>query len=295
VSSNDAGAVIYSNLSPNSNVILTGNDISNGTTGFQIRTNGTFVSVLLEFSINTNTEEAEGASIEITFHNVTQGDVYYLTSPQSTVFVPITPYTAFYDATNPLNGGRPTPTVNTSDIVYVEIRTVLNNPLPPRPAPDFTAMGEEATSNLACELIVNQFPGQAVIPRTFYGGGGGGRLNQAGVGLDDGGQMTTDHVFVTSHAQTGGRTYNFFGGDGYYGGGSGSLAGGGGGSYVSSMIGAVHSYKTDHLLTDVTITLVPLIRVPTVQPSYNLYAWITRYNRLRINSGRGGLMFSEAT
>jgi hypothetical protein len=294
VSSNDAGAVIYSNLSPNSNVILTGNDISNGTTGFQIRTNGTFVSVLLEFSINTNTEEDEGASIEITFHNVTRGDVYYLTSPQSTVFVPITPYTAFYDATNPLNGGRPTPTVNTSDIVYVEIKTVLNNPLPPRPAPVFTAMGEEGTSNLACELVVNQFPGQAVIPRTFYGGGGGGRLNQAGVGLDDGGQMTTDHVFVTSHQQTGGRTYNFFGGDGYYGGGSGSLCGGGGGSYVSSMIGEINSYTSTDL-SDATITLVPLTRVPAVQPSYNLYGWITRYNRLRINSGRGGLMFNEAT
>ena len=295
VSSNDAGAVVYSTLSPNSNVVLTGNDISDGSSGFQIRTNGTFVSVTLEFSINTDTESDEGASIEITFHNVTQGTVYYLTSPQSTVFVPITPYTATYDAANPLNGGQPTPTVNTGDVVYVEIRTVLNNPLPPRPAPDFTAKGEGATQSLAYELIVNQFPGQAVIPRTFYGGGGGGRLDQAGIGLDDGGQMTTDHVFVTSHQQTGGRTYNFFGGDGYYGGGSGSLAGGGGGSYVSSMIGAVHSYKTDHLLTDATITLVPLIRVPTVQPSYNLYAWITRYNRLRINSGRGGLMFNEAT
>jgi len=120
-------------------------------------------------------------------------------------------------------------------------------------------------------------------------------LALAGVGLNDGGQMTTDPAFVISHSQTGGRTYNFYGGDGYYGGGSGSLCGGGGGSYVSSMIGEIHSYTTANTLNDATITLTPLKRVPPVQPGYNLCAWITRYNRVRITSGGGGLMFNEAT
>jgi hypothetical protein len=105
--------------------------------------------------------------------------------------------------------------------------------------------------------------------------------------------MTTDTAFVISHEQTGGSTFLFRGGDGYYGGGSGSLCGGGGGSYVSELITQVHTYE--NVDSPVTITLVPQKRVPTIQPSYNLYSWITRYNRLRINSGRGALMFSETT
>jgi hypothetical protein len=143
-------------------------------------------------------------------------------------------------------------------------------------------------------MIIDQPPNQVVVPRTFYGGGGGGRLDEAGVGLQDGTQMTTDPAFVVSHAQTGGTTYNFHGGDGYYGGGSGSLAGGGGGSYVSNLINQVNTYE-DPDSSAVSITIAPLKRVPTPQPSYNIYSYVTRYNRLRINSGRGVLMFSETT
>ena len=128
----------------------------------------------------------------------------------------------------------------------------------------------------------------------FYGGGGGGRLAEAGVGQEDGIQMSTSPAFVTSYQSTGGATNNYLGGDGYYGGGSGTMCGGGGGSYVSSMISQIHSYVPSEL-QDAIVTLVPLKRVLETQPSYNLYAWITRYNRLRINSGRGGLMFNEAT
>jgi len=95
----------------------------------------------LEFSIETDTEAATGASIEITFHNETQGTISYLTSPQSTVFVPITPYTATYDADNPHNNGQQNPpTVNTNDVVYVEIRTVPNTV--GQDPPNFSAMGE---------------------------------------------------------------------------------------------------------------------------------------------------------
>jgi hypothetical protein len=87
------------------------------------------------------------------------------------------------------------------------------------------------------------------------------------------------------------------------GGGSGTRGGGGGGSYVSSLITQIStvSYRyafqvpDDTDLTSVGAILTPLMRVPTVQPNFNIYSWITRYNRLRINSGRGVLMFNEAT
>jgi len=129
----------------------------------------------------------------------------------------------------------------------------------------------------------------------LYGGGGGGRLSNAGLGLPDGIQMSTAPAFVTSHTSTGGADpSNKSGGDGYYGGGSGPVAGGGGGSYVSALISQVYSY-TNSSDNSVAATVSPLMLTSIPQPSFDIYAWVTRYNRLRITSGRGGLMFNETT
>jgi hypothetical protein len=106
--------------------------------------------------------------------------------------------------------------------------------------------------------------------------------------------MPTTSAFVTSHTQTGGTTFAFHGGDGYFGGGSGTLCGGGGGSYVSELIGQINTFENSNS-TDVMATLTPLKRVSVPSPNFNIYSWLTRYNRLRINSGRGALMFNETT
>jgi hypothetical protein len=103
--------------------------------------------------------------------------------------------------------------------------------------------------------------------------------------------MTTDHAFVMSHLQTGGKVARYYGGDGYYGGGSGSQGGGGGGSYVSCYIAEVGS-AVDATQVEVSATLTPVIRT-LVNPNFNILAWITRYNRLRIVDGRGSLMFND--
>ena len=125
------------------------------------------------------------------------------------------------------------------------------------------------------------------------GGGGGGVLSNAAVGQPDGIQMPTTTAFVESHQRTGGTT-NIAGGggDGYYGGGSGVLAGGGGGSYVSNLIQQVNSF-TKTAYGPVSATLTPLSLITTPESNFNIYAWVTRYNRLRVTSGRGALIFNE--
>ena len=105
--------------------------------------------------------------------------------------------------------------------------------------------------------------------------------------------MTTAAAFVESNALTGGIGTIYPGGDGYYGGGAGELCGGGGGSYVSDMITQVNTYEDPTLGADSNILLVPVKQVSVAPPSFNIYSWITRYNRLRINSGRGAIMFNE--
>jgi hypothetical protein len=110
--------------------------------------------------------------------------------------------------------------------------------------------------------------------------------------MPDGAVMTTDRAFVMSHRQTGGRTSRFNGGDGYYGGGSGAQGGGGGGSFVScylTQVGTVVSTTNQ----DSSVTLTPAVRTSSTNPNFNILAWITRYNRLRIVDGRGALMFND--
>lgn len=143
---------------------------------------------------------------------------------------------------------------------------------------------------------------------SFGGGGGGGRsygnmpasVLPEGPGLPDGAAMTTDTAFVTSLAKTGGATNGFQGGDGYYGGGSGTQGGGGGGSYVSAYCSNVVSsilpvsYNTfgTNVIFRSPIMTVQTLRLNThKRPSYNIYMWLTTYNILRINGGRGVLLF----
>ena len=285
VTSTNGGAVVYNNVSSATNKLFLDTDFTGPYPGFQMITNGTFNSVELTFSITNNTETA--ARIEITMYNLTRDISYNLTAPSSTVFVPLSTFVAYPDPSSEVIP------INTDDLIYFGIRVVtIQLDVSANPFQCNTTDGTNTT--LAAKMYVTQYKNQAVIPRTFYGGGGGGRLDDVGVGQDDGIQMTTDPVFVLSNKQTGGTQNNFLGGDGYYGGGSGSLAGGGGGSYVSELITQVNTYENP-TASPVSIRLEPQLRVPTVQPSYNIYSWITRYNRLRINSGRGALMFSETT
>jgi hypothetical protein len=126
------------------------------------------------------------------------------------------------------------------------------------------------------------------------GGGGGGRLAEADVGLgaQNGTPMGTTDAFVVSLQQTGGSGPGVqTGGDGWLGGGSGSQAGGGGGSYVSALISQVESFTAEET-TVATVKLTPLRRVVSPHPEFNIYVWLTRYQMLRINSGRAALMFS---
>ena len=128
------------------------------------------------------------------------------------------------------------------------------------------------------------------------GGGGGGRLSErdVGLGLGPGTQMPVDDVgFMVLMKSTGGLGINR-GGDGELGGASGEGAGGGGGSYVSHLITKVASHPgTDD--TDVQVSSVRLtpVRRVDVTPKFNIYAWLTRYNMLRIYGGRAALLFAD--
>jgi len=279
-----AGSIAYNTLGK-TNITATNILFDNSANGFLMQAAGTFVSVQMSFGIAADTTVAP---IVITMTNVTQGLTYTLKSPTSHVYVPVKRWTIKLPTTAaPVH-------VASGDTVYFTITTQPTYVLPKA----FDARVETNNNfSLACKLIIQQDPNTVVVPRTYYGGGGGGRLTAAGVGLSDGVRMTTLPSFVESHQQTGGQLFNFHGGDGYYGGGSGSVSGGGGGSYVSALITQVDTYEgiDSPLPSPVSITLVPQKRVPTVQPSYNIHAWVTRYNRLRINSGHGALLFSEAT
>ena len=128
-------------------------------------------------------------------------------------------------------------------------------------------------------------------PPVTLGGGGGGRLSTLGVGQPDGQQMGVTQTFVMSIQQTGGATYSSKGGDGYTGGGSGYLAGGGGGSYVSRFMTQVTTEGGTNQ-GPTSILVQPLVSVPEMKLNYNIYAWLTTYNILRITGGRGALLFS---
>ena len=125
------------------------------------------------------------------------------------------------------------------------------------------------------------------------GGGGGGMAPLVpGLGLPDGGIAfpTNSPSFVTSFLYNGGLTLGKRGGDGYYGGGSGAVAGGGGGSYISSYVERVTTYANGG---PAQAQVAPLTRIPTPPPHMDIYVWLTRWNMMRIQGGRGVVMFSD--
>jgi len=132
-----------------------------------------------------------------------------------------------------------------------------------------------------------------------YGGAGGGRIgadgsnNIPGPGLPDGLQIPATDAWVLSIKNAGGKTYPYAGGDGYYGGGSGLVSGGGGGSYITSYFTNVTTiHPADYVQSQTgVVKLTPLKSVAPVNPSFNIYSWLTTYNMLRIVGGRGTLLF----
>ena len=135
-----------------------------------------------------------------------------------------------------------------------------------------------------------------VSPYGTLGGAGGGRdgtVYVPGVGLSDGAQIPSTKSWVLSTNSTGGKTQGYAGGDGYYGGGSGTAGGGGGGSYITSYFTEITTERPASYVqkTTGTVILTPLKSVARVNPSFNIYSWLTTYNMLRIVGGRGTLMF----
>lgn len=135
-----------------------------------------------------------------------------------------------------------------------------------------------------------------VSPYGTLGGAGGGRDGTdypPDAGRSDGAQIPSTKAWVLSTNSAGGKSQTYAGGDGYYGGGSGTAGGGGGGSYISSyftQITAEHPASYVQKITG-TVILTPLKSVANVNPSFNIYTWLTTYNMLRIVGGRGTLMF----
>ena len=159
----------------------------------------------------------------------------------------------------------------------------------------------DATRLYTCACV----PGSGVLPGIFdfitqpipFGGGGGGisALGTLGPGDLDGNPMGVLPSFVEGLSSTGGLTNpENPGGDGYTGGGSaaGFGAGGGGGSYVSSYVTEVETVGAVNT-ADSSVIIAPLAKVASPKPSFDIYVWLTTYNLLRINSGRGGLMFAS--
>ena len=133
-------------------------------------------------------------------------------------------------------------------------------------------------------------------PYGTLGGAGGGRAGTEyipGTGLPDGVQAPSTQAWALSINNAGGKTQLYAGGDGYYGGGSGTASGGGGGSYLSPYFTNVTSEHptTYRQTTTGVVKLTPLKSVANVNPSFNIYSWLTTYNMLRIVGGRGTLMF----
>ena len=131
-----------------------------------------------------------------------------------------------------------------------------------------------------------------------YGGAGGGREGSSyipGIGSPDGIVIPSTKKWVLSTSSTGGKTNACAGGDGYYGGGSGLESGGGGGSYISSYftnVSTVPDKSSSYTKTQTgVLRMTPLQSVAPVNPSFNIYSWLTTYNMLRIVGGRGTLMF----
>jgi hypothetical protein len=304
------GTTVYNSVGPTN--IVTHADISFNSPTYTMLYDGSFNSVQMMFSINTSTS-AQPFKITM-IRNGT--DVFRLTAPSSTKYVPLKTYSLVYSVK--VSGVPVMIDVSENDT----LQFVLEASYPP-PAitgapfnPFYARTDATPPYELACKVIINTL-GTSPVFQTVYGGGGGGRLTQAGIGLSGisapgvnntpiATTMTTSSAFVTdpnklyaippppsNSTWTGSRALQYYGGDGYQGGGSGVFGGGGGGSFVSGLISEVRSFINYGANSDVGITIIPLKRVPTQQPNFNILSWVTRYKRLRINSGHGVMMFSD--
>ena len=291
------GTTVYNSVGPTN--IVTQFDISFNSPTYTMLYDGSFNSVQMMFSINTSTA-AQPFKITMIRNGV---DTFKLTVPKSTKYVPLKTY-SLVNSVKVLN----IPVmidVSANDTLQFVLEASYPPPAITGPAFNKFYARTDATApyELACKVIINTL-GTSPTYQTVYGGGGGGRLTQAGIGqsgIDASGNytpiattMSTAGSFVTNvNTWTGSKALQYFGGDGYQGGGSGEFCGGGGGSFVSGFISEVSSYINYSVDSDVGITIIPLKRVPTQQPNFNILSWVTRYKRLRINSGHGVMMFND--
>ena len=299
-STESGGLFVYNNIAST-------NDVSSAQTKFVsplfvVVEDGVFQNVRMKFSINTSTTTQP---IVITMNcYATEEDVEsevqvagfprFLTVPRSTVFVPMKTFQftkRSADSVINLQAGH-------------RISFSVEVTWPPGDEGDlnpFFAMVDTGNGDLACKATVKA---NTVDPNTtFFGGGGGGLFTDARIGSSGAAttgkaiKMPTTAVFVETdeldQIQTGATSFEYNGGDGYYGGGAGTVCGGGGSSYVSNLVSEITT-KTNPVATNPTCRLTPLIRVVNPPPSFRILSWITRYNRLRINSGHGVLMFGES-
>ena len=229
--------------------------------------------------------------VRIDFSTDTSGIIHSVTLPKQTTLASRVTYSFTVNpvpsTTTQIYIQIPFLNLNITDIFNVQITATTL-------AKIYSYQVAEYSGNLACILETKYlFTSQVSadvsgtgLTTPLFGGGG--------LGQPDGTQMTTDATFVQSTKTTSGDVGGYApGGDGYYGGGSGFFGGGGGGSYVSPFVTYVNTFESGP--SAASAKFIPLKRVHPPPPSFNIYSWVTRYNRLRINSGRGALMFNEAS
>ncbi len=282
------GTITYSNISLRDKFrSITQNDDILTNPPFLLPISGIVEYIQLTFSLNQSTIPLVGIYIT-TSPNINQ--------PTNTLAPPITRY----DFTPPISPVViPAPvvwTLTSPDIINIPANNyvMVNFIVTVNPNPNVinrTTLRTDRFADLVATVVVKSVNSPFDV---LYGGGGGGRGESAGIGEPDGIKMPTTTSFAESHAQTGGTTNIYHGGDGYYGGGSGNLAGGGGGSFVDDLVLQVNTFENPSP-TNVFAKLTPLTQIPIPQPNFNIYSWVTRYNRLRINSGRAALMFNDVT
>ena len=291
----DSGGIyVYNNVAPTNEVSAYPYE-SFTSPQFPIVQDGLFQAVLMKFAINTSTVTQpiviqlncfDGLGVEVA------GSPFNLTAPTSSVFVPMKSYRL-------VKRGAP---IHVSAGYSVSFTVMVT--LPPGDVGvlnPFYATIEPSDGSLACRATFTG-PTGGTATSTFFGGGGGGlaAFDDAAVGSSGTAatgrafMMPTSASFVEGHQQTGATAFSYKGGDGYYGGGAGDVCGGGGGSYVSNFVSAVTT-KVNSVATDASCLVTPMVRVVQQPPSFNILSWITRINRLRINSGHGVLMFGDAT
>ena len=277
------GIIVYSNVAKDNDTSPPGTSFVGPI--FALNYDGIFQNLQLTFTINTSTI-TQPITIKLIVNPLGTPTEFVLHSPTSTIYAPMHTYTILYTAGPPISL-----TAGTQIQVSLSVASGGN---------PFYAKIDGISGDLACRITIKNTSGEA--DTTLFGGGGGGlaSVGDSGIGLSGAPttgiafKMPTSASFVTGHQQTGATCFVKHGGDGYYGGGAGTLCGGGGGSYVSKYVTQVVS-NSEQQTSFVNARFTALKQVVKPQPSYIIYSWITRYTRLRINSGRGALMFNSVS